>query len=59
MMPMMHPLIPEMMPAPGTFMSNMGMMGVMAEIVLHVAYGAVVGAMYEPVGVAGTRAVRA
>jgi hypothetical protein len=28
MMPMMHPKIPEMMPAPGAFMSNLGAMGV-------------------------------
>ncbi|MCA1562681.1 MAG: hypothetical protein LC804_21255 [Acidobacteria bacterium] len=48
MMPMMHPLIPEMMPAPGAFMSNLGMMGVMAEFVLHILYGAVVGAIYTP-----------
>ena len=59
LMPMMHPLIPEMMPAPGAFMSNMGMMGVMAEIVLHILYGAIVGAMYEPANVAAGRAVRA
>jgi hypothetical protein len=35
-MPMMHPLIPEEMPAPGAFMSNMGARGIMAEMVLHV-----------------------
>jgi hypothetical protein len=57
MMPMMHPLIPEHMPAPGAFMSNMGLMGVVAEMVLHVIYGAVVGAVYRPVGV--SRLVRA
>lgn len=48
MMPMMHPMIPEMMPAPGAFLSNLGMMGVMAEFVLHILYGAVVGAIYTP-----------
>lgn len=46
MMPMMHPLIPEMMPAPGAFMSNMGIMGIMAEMVLHIVYGAIVGGIY-------------
>ncbi len=46
MMPMMHPLMPEMMPAPGAFMSNLGMMGVLAEFILHILYGAVVGAIY-------------
>ncbi len=49
MMPAMHPLIPEAMPAPGAFMSNLGMMGVVAEIMLHLIYGAIVGAMYGPV----------
>jgi hypothetical protein len=48
-MPAMHPLIPEQMPAPGAFMSNLGMMGVIAEIMLHLIYGAIVGAMYGPV----------
>jgi len=46
MMPMMHPLMPEMMPAPGAIMSNLGMMGVLAEFILHILYGAVVGAIY-------------
>ena len=60
MVPMMHPLIPEMMPAPGAFMSSTGMMGVVAEIVLHIIYGAVVGAVYRPVrAVAGPTAARA
>ena len=45
----MHPLIPEQMPAPGAFMANLGMMGVIAEIMLHLIYGAIVGAMYGPV----------
>jgi hypothetical protein len=49
MMPAMHPLIPEQMPAPGAFMANLGMMGVIAEIMLHLIYGAIVGAMYGPV----------
>ena len=49
MMPAMHPLIPEAMPAPGAFMSNLGLMGVIAEIMLHLIYGAIVGAMYGPV----------
>ena len=57
MMPLIHPLIPEQMPAPGAFMSSMGMMGVMAEIVLHMIYGATVGALYGPVTV--VRGIRA
>ncbi len=43
--PMMHPRIPPMQ-APGFFMANLGMMGVVAEVMLHLIYGAVVGAIY-------------
>ena len=59
LMPMMHPMIPEQMPAPGVFMSNMGAMGVMAEIVLHVLYGMVVGAIYGHVHVPTPREAHA
>jgi hypothetical protein len=49
MMPMMHPLVPEVMPAPGFFMSNLGAMGVMGETVGHLVYGAIIGGLYPPV----------
>ena len=49
MVPAMHPLIPEQMPAPGYFMAGMGMMGVIGFIMEHMIYGAIVGAMYSPV----------
>lgn len=45
--PMMHPLIPEQMPAPGMFMSNVPM-GVIAFFMLHIIFGAIVGGMYGP-----------
>ncbi len=48
MVPMMHPLIPEQMPAPGLFMSNKGVMGVLAFAMLHMIYGAIVGGLYHP-----------
>ncbi len=47
--PAIHPLIPEAMPAPGAFMSNLGVMGVVAFVMLHLIYGAIVGAMYHPI----------
>lgn len=34
-------------------MSNLGKVGVMAEFVLHISYGAVVGAIYTPAHVHG------
>ena len=57
-MPAIHPLIPAMMPAPGAFMAHLGLMGVIAEFMLHLIYGAIVGAMYGPV-LHGPHATRA
>lgn len=49
MVPAMHPRMPgEMMP-PGAFLSNLGMMGVVAIFLTHLVYGAVVGSIYAPV----------
>jgi hypothetical protein len=47
--PAIHPMIPERMPAPGAFMANLGAIGIVAEFALHAVYGAIVGAMYGPV----------
>lgn len=49
MMPAMHPMIPEMMPPPGAFMSGMGAMGVGLFVMEHLIYGGIVGGMYGPV----------
>lgn len=49
MMPMVHPLVPEVMPGPGFFMLNLGAMGLAAFVMLHLLFGAIVGAMYGPV----------
>ena len=48
MVPAIHPLIPQVMPAPGAFLSHIPG-GVLALFVLHAIYGAVVGAIYRPV----------
>lgn len=48
-MPAMHPLVPGQLPAPGFFMANQGALGVFAFFMLHLIYGAVVGAIYSPV----------
>lgn len=47
--PGIHPMVPEVMAAPGAFMANIGDLGVIAFVVLHAIYGAVVGVMYGPV----------
>jgi len=44
--PIIHPLIPAEMPAPGAFMANLGPMGVVAEFALHAIFGAIVGGGY-------------
>lgn len=49
MMPAMHPLIDERMPAPGMFLANYGTGHVIALFVMHAVYGAIVGAMYGTV----------
>lgn len=49
MMPMMHPRMPNPVMAPGAFLFNLGTMDVIAEFMLHMIFGAVVGAMYGPV----------
>jgi hypothetical protein len=49
MMPAMNPRMPTPIMAPGAFMSSLGTMGVVAEFVLHLVYGAIVGAMYGAV----------
>lgn len=49
MMPVIHPLIPSVIPPPGAFLLNLGAMGVTFFILIHVAYGAIVGAIYGPV----------
>jgi len=47
--PAMHPMIPEQMPAPGAFMANMGTTFVALFVIEHLMFGAIVGAMYGPV----------
>lgn len=49
LVPAVSPLVPEIMPAPGPFMSNKGAVYVVAFALLHFVYGAVVGEMYGPV----------
>jgi len=49
MIPAMHPLIPERMPAPGAFMAKMGATFVALFVIEHLLYGTIVGAMYGPV----------
>lgn len=49
MIPAIHPMIPEKMPAPGAFMAAMGPIYAFAFLLEHLIYGAVVGALYGPV----------
>ena len=47
--PMIHPLMLSPMPAPGVFMSHLGGLGVVAMIMLHLIFGAIVGGVYGDV----------
>lgn len=47
--PALNPAVPEIMPAPGPFMTNNGGAHVIVFVLLHVVYGALVGATYGPV----------
>ncbi|MEW5916786.1 MAG: hypothetical protein AB1762_10285 [Gemmatimonadota bacterium] len=49
MMPALHPMIPEQMPAPGAFLVNMGAAHTTLFVVEHLMYGAIVGGMYGAV----------
>ena len=49
MIPAIHPMIPEQMPAPGAFMANMGTTFVALFVIEHLMFGTIVGAMYGPV----------
>lgn len=64
-LPAMHPLVPEAMPmpahamaTPGYFMMALGGVGFLAFATLHALYGALVGALYGPVGARGRPAPR-
>ncbi len=49
MIPAVHPMIPEQMPAPGAFLMNMGAAFTALFVVEHLLFGAVVGGMYGAV----------
>ncbi|MBA3657860.1 MAG: hypothetical protein H0W69_10970 [Gemmatimonadaceae bacterium] len=49
MIPAIHPMIPEQMPAPGAFLANMGTTFVAVFVLEHLVYGTIVGALYGPV----------
>jgi hypothetical protein len=47
--PALHPMIPEQMPAPGAFMANMGATFIGLFLLEHLLYGAIVGGTYGAV----------
>ena len=59
MIPLLHPLIPEQMPAPGMFMAEKGALYVVMMFVVHMIYGAVVGSIYGPVAEPAAHGARA
>jgi hypothetical protein len=48
-LPAIHPAMPEIVRAPGMFMSSYGAAAVLAFLALHLLFGAYLGAAYAPV----------
>ncbi len=46
LVPALHPHVPELLPAPGAYLSSFGPAGVIALLVLHLVFGAIVGGGY-------------
>lgn len=44
MRPVVPEIVPEIMPRPGYFMLNLGVIGLLAFVMLHMIYGAIVAA---------------
>lgn len=44
-----HPVMPEILPAPGPFGADLGALNVISFIVLHLIFGLVIGVIYTPV----------
>jgi hypothetical protein len=47
--PAIHPIIPDVIVAPGAFAANYGAVTVATFVVLHLIYGAIIGGTYETV----------
>jgi len=47
LLPAMHPLIPVALSAPGYFAASTGVFNFFAELVMHLIYGGIVGAIYQ------------
>ena len=48
-LPVIHPRVTEMLPAPGAYLANLGVLGILSFVGLHLMYGALIGGMYGPV----------
>lgn len=48
-LPALHPLVPDVFPAPGAFFARYGRWAILAFLGLHALYGAVVGEVYGTV----------
>ncbi len=58
LVPRVHPLVPDVLVAPGPFMANLGVTGIVAFIGLHLLFGAIVGELDEPMIAAGASLTR-
>lgn len=49
--PPLHPIVGETITPHGAFLVNLGVIGVVAFVLLHLIYGGIVGAVYAPVAI--------
>jgi hypothetical protein len=47
LLPRIHPLVPDVLAAPGRFMAAFGVPGVVLHLTINLGFGALIGVMYE------------
>lgn len=55
LLPLVHPLVPEVLPPPGVYLTELGGLGVFAFFATHCLYGIVVGGVYADLPVPAPR----
>lgn len=53
--PPTHPLVPDVLPAPGPFMIGLGVLGPVIFVGLHLMFGIIVGSVYAPASTSSFR----
>lgn len=56
--PVIHPIITEEYASPGLYMANLGVWAVVTFFAVHILYGMIMGALYEPRPVRASTSIR-